>query len=175
MTLCGVTHGQIVQMTQLAKQTVTDYMAFTRQLVSEDIEEAKLKIGGFDDIPREVEIDESMFAKRKYNMGKRKGNGLWVFGGVEKRMRPGETKRRYFVCIVPDRTKETLKTAILAYIEQGSIITSDCWAAYKWLSEADSEKGSALPGVHWSWWPPWNPWTPWPRGQRGPPWPWWPP
>ena len=80
-----------------------------------------------------------MFAKRKYNRGKRDGNGLWVFGGVEKRLRPGGTQRRYFVCIVPDRTKETLKTAILAYIEQGSIITSDCWAAYKWLSEADSD------------------------------------
>ncbi|EFX68062.1 hypothetical protein DAPPUDRAFT_260665 [Daphnia pulex] len=30
-----------------------------------------------------VEIDESMFGKRKYNRGKKR-KGVWVFGGVER-------------------------------------------------------------------------------------------
>jgi hypothetical protein len=42
----------------------------------------------------EVEIDESKFAKRKYHQGHRMGMKDWVFGRIEKALRPGELKRR---------------------------------------------------------------------------------
>ena len=53
-------------------------------------------------------------------------------------LRPGETKRRYFVVIVPDRSLEMLKEAILTYIKKGSHVTSDCWKAYGWMDDEDS-------------------------------------
>jgi len=47
-----------------------------------------------------------------------------VFGGVERES--GET----FLVPVPDRTTDTLMTIIRDWIEPGSTVISDSWAAY---------------------------------------------
>ena len=47
-----------------------------------------------------VEIDESKFGKRKYNVG-RVVEGQWVFGGICR-----ETQQ-FFMVPVPDRTSDT--------------------------------------------------------------------
>ncbi|GFX71521.1 hypothetical protein TNCV_2695091 [Trichonephila clavipes] len=52
-----------------------------------------------------VEIDESMFGKRKYNRGKRV-NGTWVFGDIEK------STNKCFFHVVQDRSKDTLLASI---------------------------------------------------------------
>ena len=56
------------------------YMQYTRQMCIETIEESSNSntIGGED---REVQIDESKFAKRKYHRGSRVGDKRWVFAG----------------------------------------------------------------------------------------------
>ena len=79
------------------------------------------KIGGKDII---VEIDESKFAKRKYNVGHPVQGGS-VFGGREK-----DNKRKVFMKAVPDRTENTLLTIIQKWVAPGSITWSDCWKSY---------------------------------------------
>jgi len=71
-----------------------------------------------------VEIDESKFGKRKYNTGHRV-EGVWVIGGVER-----TPERRVFLVAVENRNADTIKALILRYVAPGSIIHTDCWAAY---------------------------------------------
>jgi transposase-like protein len=78
------------------------------------------KIGGPN---KTVEIDESKFGKRKYGRG-RPVRGQWVFGGVE------HESGRTFLVPVPDRTADTLMAVIDAWIEPGTTVISDRWAAY---------------------------------------------
>jgi transposase-like protein len=74
-----------------------------------------------------VEIDESLFGKRKHNRGQRKDNGQWVFGGVER------DSGKCFLVPVEKRDAGTLLPIIFKYILPGTIIYSDKWAAYNRL------------------------------------------
>lgn len=67
-------------------------------------------------------------AKRKNNTGRVVAE-KWMFGGICR-----ETKERFAV-IVADRTSATLIKAIEMYIEKGTHIISDGWAAYRQLAD----------------------------------------
>ncbi|KAK3931231.1 putative transposase-like protein [Frankliniella fusca] len=76
-----------------------------------------------------VEIDESLFNKRKYNKGKKKMCQQWVFGGVE------QGSNKCFLVKVDKRDKKTLLPLIKKHIAPGSTIYSDSWKAYDCLGE----------------------------------------
>ena len=76
-----------------------------------------------------VQIDESLFTKRKYERG-RKVPQKWVFGACDSQ--PGG--RCYFT-IVPKRDQQTLEQCIGHWVKQGSVIVSDEWRAYRHLTE----------------------------------------
>jgi IS1 family transposase len=78
------------------------------------------KIGGPGHI---IEIDESQFSKRKYNVG-RTVRKLWVVGGIDV-----VTKEAFFVEVVR-RDAVTLQQVILENVELGSTIYTDCWRGY---------------------------------------------
>ena len=82
-------------------------------------------IGG---VGKVVEIDESKFGKRLYNVG-RVVRGQWVFGGICR-----ET-REFFAIPVPKRDSATLLEAIRQHILPGTTVISDCWRAYNCLSD----------------------------------------
>jgi len=101
--------------------TVADWGMFCRETMVVFLEGSSVKIGGPN---KTVEIDESKFGRRKYYRG-HPAKGQWVFGGVERES--GET----FLVPVPDRTADTLMTIIRDWIEPGTTVISDSWAAYR--------------------------------------------
>jgi transposase-like protein len=76
---------------------------------------------------KEVEIDESLLSKRKYNRG-RAVEPIWVFGAIER------ATGRYAVELVPNRSEATLLDVITRRIAPGTRIISDMWASYRNLS-----------------------------------------
>lgn len=70
-----------------------------------------------------VEIDESVFTRRKHAVG-RVFPQQWVFGGICR-----ET-RECFMTTVPDRSANTLIPIIAQHIRPGTTVISDMWRAY---------------------------------------------
>ena len=105
--------------------TVVDWKSFARDVAANYYMNHSQKIGGEG---VEVEIDECLLVRRKYNRG-RLVRDQWVFGGRE------VDTLKCFVIPVENRTHNTLIREICNNILPGSIITSDCWAAYGDLSE----------------------------------------
>jgi len=94
---------------------------FRREAMLVFLEGCSVKIG----CPNKtVEIDESKFGRRKYQRG-HSVKGQWVFGGVERQS--GEK----FLIPVPARTSDTLMAIIRDWIEPGTTVISDSWAAYR--------------------------------------------
>ena len=121
---------QIIHEVGCSEKTVSEWCSFMRESCMSIMLDSSEQIGG----PGiEVEIDESKFGKRKYYKGHRV-EGQWIFGGREKL-----DKSKVFMLPVHNRKKVTLLPLIEKYIKKGSIIHSDCWAAYNELQQMGYE------------------------------------
>lgn len=123
--LDGASNLCIQHQVNISKRTVVKWVNYCREVMHDDVVVKKVPIGG---PGLHVEIDESKFAKRKYNRGRRV-EGQWVFGGVERE------SGKCFMIPVEKRNRTTLFRAITEWIKPGSIIISDCWRAYKGLDK----------------------------------------
>ncbi|XP_047488175.1 uncharacterized protein LOC125038668, partial [Penaeus chinensis] len=102
------------------------WASFCREvLISWCLTNSADKIGGPGTI---LEIDESKFGKRKYNVG-RLIEGQWVYGGVCREC------WNFFFIPVPSRDAETLLAIIKDRVKEGTTIISDCWKAYSCLKK----------------------------------------
>lgn len=108
----------------LPAPTVVDWKSFCSEVCLNWLDNQEA-IGGPGKV---VEIDESKFGKRKFNVGRRV-DGVWVFGGIER-----ETKRR-FVLPVERRDAATLIPLCKKYILPGTTVYSDSWKAYSGLKD----------------------------------------
>ena len=104
----------------MSERAVSDWMQFFRDIAVEHLARHPRVLGGEGCV---VEIDESLFARRKYNRG-RHVVPQWVFGGYCRRSGLG------FLIPVPDRQADTLLPIVADFIAPGTIIYSDCWPAY---------------------------------------------
>lgn len=112
---------QVEVMLGISKTTIGDYFNLCREICFEALQRSKRKIGG---CGKTVEIDESMFGKRKYNRGK-KVAGVWVVGGIERE------SKDCFLRIVERRDEKTLLSVIKEHVEEGTKIVTDEWRGYK--------------------------------------------
>jgi len=75
-----------------------------------------------------VEIDESAFVRRKYNVG-HEVKTQWVFGGID------VATKDAFLVAVEKRDAATLLPVLQQYVLPGSTVISDLWRAYSTVGE----------------------------------------
>jgi IS1 family transposase len=119
----------VKQEVEVAKQTITDWFNFCRDICCRWNQNHPVLLGGFseDGSIGTVEIDESLLVRRKYNRGRVKKE-QWIFGIYER------TSKKCFMSFVANRRAETLIPLILDHVLPGTRIISDGFASYYSLS-----------------------------------------
>jgi len=107
--------------TGVSENTISKFWKFARECCEMELARSFEKIGGES---VEVEIDEAVFKRRKYNKGRKKKH-IWVFGMIERK-----NSNKFKLFIVKKRDKKTLIPLINNNIKPGSIMYSDEWRAY---------------------------------------------
>lgn len=105
--------------------TTVDWNMYMREVCEYTLMSNNAVIGGPNTT---VEIDESCFAKRKFNKGRFVPN-QWVLGGICR-----ETNECFLVP-VPDRTARTLLPIIIENVAPGTTIITDEWRSYHGLGD----------------------------------------
>ena len=104
----------------ISEHTFVNWRNFMRDICAEYFMQNPMMIGGPGVV---VQIDESMFVRRKHNVGRPVGV-QWVFGGIDCNTKEG------FLVSVPRRDAATLIPILTRYVRRGTTVVSDLWRAY---------------------------------------------
>ena len=119
---------EVTKLIEVTEKTVGYwYNVFRQQIIKKHSKEADSTI--FDD----SQIDESLFAKRKYHVG-RLVKQQWVFGICD--ANPGG---EVFMYCVDKRNSSTLIPIIEKHTQDDSIVSSDCWRAYNQIAQKNRQ------------------------------------
>ena len=121
----GMSQANLMRELSVASHTVVDWRQFMRDVAVTYFMNHPEQLGGPGVV---VEIDESLFCRRKNNVGRMRQE-MWVMGGYE------QARRRGFLVRVDRRDAATLLPIIQQWVAPGSIIWSDMWAAYNQLPQ----------------------------------------
>jgi transposase-like protein len=121
----GVEINQIAFDLDINRVTVSEYCKLFREAICFSVERRNTLIGGlYDDGSfKTVEVDESLFFRRKYNRG-RLQNEQWYIGGIER------GSKKVFIVPVQNRNAETITRVITENVLPGTKIITDKWRAY---------------------------------------------
>lgn len=124
--VCGIPYVDISYDLSISRQTAGFWAELVRECMIKDLDLGSRMIGGVsnDGVRKVVEIDESLFFKRKYNKG-RVNNGTWYVGGIER------GTREAFMLPVENRNTETMVRILMQHVLPGTTVITDKWAAYK--------------------------------------------
>src|SRR5215469_1607030 len=121
----NVTVTQAQKILTVGEKSLIDWHNFCREVCFLEVTSNKEKIGG---AGKHVEIDESVFGKRKYNKG-RFIDGQWVIGGIERE------SGKFFYEAIPKRDSNTLVEVIIRNVEKDTTIITDEWRGYKGIEK----------------------------------------
>jgi len=124
ITFCWATKVPVkstVYIASVSEKSVSQWFRCLREKCSESLLKNPNYVFGGPGVV--VQIDESVVAKRKYNVG-RAVNQQWVFGLYDTTTKLGHVQ------LVDDRRADTLIPIIQKFVLPGSTIFSDQWAAY---------------------------------------------
>ena len=116
----GLENKLIVELTGLSEKTVSCLVLKIQQRMSGLLNGERRRIGGPGHL---VQLDESCFGRRKYNVG-RTGGQMWVFGGID------TTNGRFFMRVVRNRTVRTLGEIISQQVRPGTMVHTDQHRSY---------------------------------------------
>ncbi|KAG0428919.1 hypothetical protein DMUE_5783, partial [Dictyocoela muelleri] len=114
------TRDYVMRNSKIGEDAYKSLLSLVRKKISEFVENNRRQLGG---ILKEIQIDETYWAKRKYNVGDL-GKQIWIWGAIE-------FKSGYCYCeVVENRKNITLMPIIQKQIKNKSYIVSDKWAGY---------------------------------------------
>ena len=110
----------------ISRATILNTYTKLRTKVAEVIETIQMEnsVDGKSDV---IEIDESLFGKKRKNNKGDPTERIWIFGLVDR------MTRKSFFTPVHDRTSQTLLPIIKRRVKRGSMIYHDDWSVYKQL------------------------------------------
>ncbi|KAG0430916.1 hypothetical protein DMUE_5613 [Dictyocoela muelleri] len=115
----GAIFVEIAYELYLDRHPVSSYSDIARESICVYVDQNSDKLGGFDEnnFPKVVEIDESLFFKRKYNRG-RLTDGQWYIGGIER-------GKNVFIETVNNRNKQIILRVIQENVRPGTIVITN--------------------------------------------------
>ena len=114
----------IINEIDCGKNSLNNLYSFFRKLCKNYYDDNPILLGGNGSV---INCDETLFRhKPKYHRGRATSKEFWIFGMVDTTYVPA----RGFMTLVKNRSAKSLLPIIQEHVREGSIVYTDCWAAY---------------------------------------------